>query len=298
MDYSEIVLKGVLDENTRNFLEKYFLREYKIAKRDQFFEANEFFSGCLKVVKAWEELLKREEFIYCKECIYTKNRIKDGTFSVNALEGKTFEESKNELIEFYESEVTKALNHEAFNERITIPLYLSTKEGRISYNLDYYNLLRIKDSIKKAYRETLVEEDLLPYVESLLSHIERLPSRLQTNLTNEQRAKLFTELIKGEFISSNTDPDCFNWAIGATNETEPKQPGQWQPIVWKQAKQLLRELLEAIKSDEIIKAEMERITPALFSSKGKVMEKLPKNKVTETQLHKRLKKIIADILKD
>lgn len=298
MDYSEIVLKGFLDENTRNILEKYFLREYKIAKRDQFFEANEFFSGCLKVIKGWEELLRKEEFIYCKECIYTKNRYKDGTFSVEALEGKTIEESKQELIEFYESEVTKALNHEACNERITIPLYLSTKEGRISCNLDYYNLLQIKDTIKKAYQKTLVEEDLLPYVESLLSQIEPLPARLQTNLTSDQRGQLFELLKNGGFISNDTAPDCFNWAISETNETEPTPPGQWIPIEWKQAKQLLRELLEAIKSDEIIKAEMERKAPALFSHKGELFEELPKNKVTETQLHKRLTKILATVLND
>lgn len=128
------------------------------------------------------------------------------------------------------------------------------------------------------------------------SQIENLPSPLQTNLKTEQRAKLFTELVEGKFISSDTDPDCFNWAIGATDETEPKQPGQWQPIEWKKALQLLRELLEAIKkSDKISKAEMERITPTLFSSKGKSIE-LPNNKITETQFHKRLTKILATVL--
>lgn len=295
MDYSEIILKGFLDENTRKFLEKYFLREYTIAKRDQFFEANEFFSGCLRVIEGWEELLRKEEFIYCKDCIYTKNRIKDGTFSVNALEGKTIEESKQELIEFYESEVTKALNHEACNERITIPLHLSTKEGHKSYNLDYFNLLQIRDIIKKAYREILVEEDLLPYVESLLSQIEPLPPRLQTNLNTNQRAQLFKGLQNGGFIPNNTAADCFNWAIAANDEEKPAPPGKWQPIKWEHAKQLLRELLEAIKSDIIIKAEMERLTPSLFWDGEKTIE-LPNNKVVETQLHKRLKKIIATVL--
>jgi len=122
---------------------------------------------------------------------------------------------------------------------------------------------------------------------------EKLP-RLQTNLTTYLRGQLFDELVKGKFITTETK-DCFNWAIGATNETVPKQPGQWKPIEWKQAKQLLRELLEAIKSDEKSKAEMERITPSLFSKNSKSV-KLSKNKVVETQSHNRLKKIIATVL--
>jgi hypothetical protein len=96
--------------------------------------------------------------------------------------------------------------------------------------------------------------------------------RLQTNLTSDQRAQLFTELVEGAFISNNTAKDCFNWAIGVTNEKEPIQPGKWQPIEWIKNKQLCRELLEAIKSDEIIKAEMERLTPALFSLEGEPLK--------------------------
>jgi hypothetical protein len=70
--------------------------------------------------------------------------------------------------------------------------------------------------------------------------------RLQTNLIPDQRGQLFELLKSGEFIPNDTDPDCFNWAIGATDEKETKQPGQWQSIEWKEAKTGLRELLTPI----------------------------------------------------
>jgi hypothetical protein len=90
---------------------------------------------------------------------------------------------------------------------------------------------------------------LNPSITPQQTNIEPLPPKppqpLQTNLTTDKRARLFIELVKGEFIPDE-NPDCFNWAIGVTDEKEPKQPGQWQPIEWKEAKTGLREFLTLI----------------------------------------------------
>lgn len=72
---------------------------------------------------------------------------------------------------------------------------------------------------------------------------EILPHPLQTNLTTDQRTALYKLLVDGKFIPDTTNPDCFNWAIGVTDENKPKQPGQWQPIQWNKSKQAFRELL-------------------------------------------------------
>ncbi|MDD4672190.1 MAG: hypothetical protein PHI03_04590 [Bacteroidales bacterium] len=61
MDYSKIVSEGYCDENSREFLEQYFLREFKKAEKEHFFGASEFFSGCRKVTKVWENFLKQRE---------------------------------------------------------------------------------------------------------------------------------------------------------------------------------------------------------------------------------------------
>lgn len=284
MNYSEIILRGVFDKNTRNYLEKYFLREYKKAEKEQFFEADEFFRDCLNIIEGWEKDFEKEAFNYLRELIFTVDAINAGTISVNAMEGKTIEQSRQDLIEYYESEIKNVTDNGikgAGGAQITKTLYLPAETGRISYNLTYSELLQIKHSITIAFQNTQ-------------TNIEPPPPRLQTNLTNNQRGQLFIELVKGGFIP-NENLNCFKWAIKAISEDDTKAPEKWMPIEWKKAKQLLRELLEAIKSDEIIKAEMERITPALFSYKGKSL-KLAKNKVKPGDPnHKKLMRNLEDI---
>lgn len=116
--------------------------------------------------------------------------------------------------------------------------------------------------------------------------------QLTTNLKTDQITILFESLVKGKFIPDDTDPDSFKWIFG-----DPKQsrPDQWKPITWNKAKQLLRELLEEIKLDNVTIAEIERIVPILFYKNGTPL-KLAKNKITETQDHRKLKKIIANSL--
>lgn len=67
MNYLEIVLKGYFDKNNREFLDKYFFREFKKAEKEHFFEADEFFNGCLKVIENWEENLQKKVFERKKE---------------------------------------------------------------------------------------------------------------------------------------------------------------------------------------------------------------------------------------
>lgn len=133
---------------------------------------------------------------------------------------------------------------------------------------------------------------LLPFISKQEKDYKNEVPRLQTNLTTNQRAQLFEGLKNGGFIPNDTAPECFNWAIAATDEEKPTPPMQWQPIEWNKNKQLLRELLEAIKSDNIKIVDIEKITPVLFCKNREPYE-LTNNKVVETKDHKILKKIIA-----
>lgn len=136
-----------------------------MAKRDQFFEADEFFRGCLKVIEGWEKHFEKEKFLYLKELVYTKNRIKDGTIPVEALNGKTIEESKQELIDYYESEI-RTIDDSFVAQQPTMPLSLLTN-GRVNH-ITYDEVMQIKDSINKAYQKTLIEEKIHPFIEWLL----------------------------------------------------------------------------------------------------------------------------------
>ena len=60
--------------------------------------------------------------------------------------------------------------------------------------------------------------------------IEKSLSKLfqfQTNLTDEQRGKLFDLLVKNEFISNGNNKDSFIWAFGGE-----KQPDNFEQIEW------------------------------------------------------------------
>jgi hypothetical protein len=94
-------------------------------------------------------------------------------------------------------------------------------------------------------------QELIEEIERQIEFFQKqtiLPPRLQTNLTTQQRAQLFTELVDGRFIP-NENQDCFNWAIAAKGETEPKQPGQWQPVKWKKSKSLLAYFVDVFNSE-------------------------------------------------
>lgn len=116
--------------------------------------------------------------------------------------------------------------------------------------------------------------------------------QLTTDLKADQIKNLFESLVTDKFIPANTDPDSFKWIFGYP---EQSRPDQWKPIEWQKNKQLLRELLEEIKQDNVKIADIERIVPILFYKNGTPL-KLANNKITETQDHRKLKKIIATCL--
>ncbi|MCD8409671.1 hypothetical protein [Tenacibaculum finnmarkense] len=59
MNYTEIVLNGYCNPDSRGYLDNYFFRQFKKAQKD-FYEADEFFSGCFRVTRFFEaEMNKR-----------------------------------------------------------------------------------------------------------------------------------------------------------------------------------------------------------------------------------------------
>jgi hypothetical protein len=163
MNYLEIVTQGFFNDNTRNQLENYFYRKYKKAEKEQFFEPDEFFRGCLRVIEKWKKDFEKEAFNYLRELIFTIDGIKAGTIPVNAMEGKTIKESKQWLIEYYERESKNFQENGiqgVLNEQITKTLYSNNR--LISYNLTYFELLQIELSIQMAFMKTKTNIEPLP----------------------------------------------------------------------------------------------------------------------------------------
>lgn len=153
MNYLEIVLKGYFNDNNRKFLEKYFLREYKKAEKVDFFEADEFFNGCLEVIASWEKHLQDNVNERKKELTFMLINAKNGTLSFADLENKTIEHKRLETIEYCEQELKDIRPDGIGSLSFTVNLFSLTK-GSIAYHLAYNEILQIKLSISKAFQQT------------------------------------------------------------------------------------------------------------------------------------------------
>lgn len=161
MNYLEIVLQGYFNENNREFLEKYFFREFKKAEKEQYFEAHEFFSGCIKVIESWEKYLQEQVFKRKNELYLMRNGAKNGTMKYGDLQGKTIEEKRQETIEYCEQELKEVRPDGIGSLSFTVHLHSLTK-GRIAYNMPYNELLVIKIAILKAFKKTQPNIEPLP----------------------------------------------------------------------------------------------------------------------------------------
>jgi len=161
MNYLEIVLQGYFNENNREFLEKYFFREFKKAEKEQYFEADEFFNGCIKVIESWEKYLQEQVFKRKHELYLMLDGAKNGTMKYGDLQGKTIEEKRRETIEYCEQELKEVRPDGIGSLSFTVHLQ-SLTNGRIAYNMPYNELLVIKIAILKAFKKTQPNIEPLP----------------------------------------------------------------------------------------------------------------------------------------
>jgi hypothetical protein len=250
MNYSEIVIQGYFNENNRTFLEKYFLREYRKAEKEQFFEADEFFNGCLKVIEGWEKYLQKQVFERKNELYLMLNEAKNGTLSYADLEGKTIEQKRQETIEYCEQELKDVRTDGIGSTTFTIHLS-SLTNWRINYNMKYDELLQIKFSILEAFRKTQPNKTQ-PNIETLppqpiakqkpvkytaneyaLAYIFDLFAKGQQVPTNRVEGSLNAKEIKEDSsIFSNYDkaPDTFYRAVKYVLNFDLNKPTDLQNI--------------------------------------------------------------------
>ena len=161
MNYLEIVLQGYFQENNREFLENYFFREFKKAEKDNFYEADEFFNGCIKVIENWEKNLKDQVHKRKHELYLMLDGAKNRTMNYSDLQGKTVEQKRLETIEYCEKELKDLRPNGVGSTSFTVGLF-SITNGQIAYNLHYWELLQIKGSILKAFQKAQPPEQALP----------------------------------------------------------------------------------------------------------------------------------------
>lgn len=151
MDYLDIVLKGYSDLNNRKYLSKYFHREFKEAEKKHY-EADEFFSGCLKIIEAFENDINRQFFERKKELYAGLNAAKHGTAGFAENKGLTYEQLCQEAISDCEVEL-KEISRNDFS------VYLnSITKGKIAYSMFYDEVLYIKEAILEAREKNLPQQ--------------------------------------------------------------------------------------------------------------------------------------------
>jgi hypothetical protein len=158
MDYLGVVLNGYFNDNHREHLEKYFFREYKKAEKEQFFDADEFFSGCQKVIQIWEKYLQNEVFKRQEELYNMLDGAKNKTINFSKIKGKTIEQQRQETIEYCEKELQNVRPDGIGSISFTVHL-MSLTSGRIAYNLPYNEVLYIKDAIENAFQKAKNENE-------------------------------------------------------------------------------------------------------------------------------------------
>ena len=181
MNYLEIVLQGYFNENNREFLEKYFFREFKKAEKEQYFEADEFFNGCIKVIESWEKYLQEQVFKRKHELYLMLDGAKNGTMKYGDLQGKTIEEKRRETIKYCEQELKEVRPDGIGSFSFTVHLH-SLTNGRIAYNMSYNELLVIKIAILKAFKKTQPNIEPLP------------PQPIEEQKPEQETPKTFDEL--------------------------------------------------------------------------------------------------------
>lgn len=149
MNYLEIVLNGFFIENNREYLDKYFIRTYKKAAKEHYFEADEFFSGCLKIIEHWEAYLQRKVFEQKQELYLMLNLAKNGKLTYEKMEGKSLKWKWKETINYCEQELMNERKDGIGSLTFTVHLF-SLTNGRIAYNMPYEEVKQIESSIHNA----------------------------------------------------------------------------------------------------------------------------------------------------
>lgn len=144
MDYLPVVLNGYINDNTRNHLPSYFIREFKKAEKEHY-SIIEFFEGCLKIVTLFDEIILSNLHKRQNELYMILGWAENGMNGSND-QPKPLMEEHHKTIEYCKKEL-EGINKENFPANL-----LQTTRDKFKGHLYYSQLLTIKRAIEKAYK--------------------------------------------------------------------------------------------------------------------------------------------------
>lgn len=111
MNYNEIILQGYFNENHRDFLKNYFSREFKKAEKENY-SADEFYNGCLKVIKHFETEINMKYQKRKGELHFLLNGVEQGTVDTGNDDPEQIKEyCKTELEAISRNDFSVTLRH-------------------------------------------------------------------------------------------------------------------------------------------------------------------------------------------
>lgn len=105
MDYIDIILRGYSNENDRQNLSKYFIRECKKAEKD-YYDVDVFFSGLFNGIKRLKKEFETRFYERENELHFMLNEAKNGTLRYGQNDNKSIEERYKETIDYCELELS------------------------------------------------------------------------------------------------------------------------------------------------------------------------------------------------
>ncbi|MEY1640126.1 hypothetical protein [Tenuifilum osseticum] len=208
MDYLEIILRGYFNEYDCEALDKYFFREYKKAEKEQFYEAEQFFTGCMNALKKLEQGISEKLYRRKNELYLMLNAAENGFLTYTDLEGKTVEQKRRETIEY----CTKELEYIEKEGKNITPIEFGYKG--MFYRINKQGLDVIATAISKAFQETQPKNEALqpqpiakqkpePNRKSIIfknnETIKKIHSELKGYFTNKEKELL--KVLQGEQLS-------------------------------------------------------------------------------------------------
>ena len=146
MDYIDIILRGYSNENDKQFLSKYFIRECKKAEKEHY-DFEEFFTGLLSGIETLKKQYETPFYKRKRELYFMLNGAKNNTLKYGDLNNKSVEQHHKEIIEYCESELSQICF-----ENFPINLLRLTND-KYRGNLYYNEAEFISNEITKAFKK-------------------------------------------------------------------------------------------------------------------------------------------------
>jgi hypothetical protein len=214
MNYLDIVLKGYFNRNNREHLSKYFFREFKKAEKE-YYEADEFFNGCLNVIEAFERNLDKQIYEEKKELYLGLNLARQG---LKGLEQGISESELRKRINFRDNRglTYKQLCQEEISECEKRLKEISKDEFEVyKYNIPGAEVRYIRDAIREAHKNNM------PHPEASEK------KKLYKSLT---RARAF--YIYQMYLDKKITEDVFSSRIKLIKRIEQEFPKQKDDVVY------------------------------------------------------------------